>query len=1638
MATSARLSAAVRPAREAGRRQRNPGLIFESLEPRLALATGPLGTLVSVVDDANTNLLAASSGGLAVPVNEGSAITASVQLTRRPNAPVRIAFASSGPLEIGMRGDVSAVYVPADDLTAPPPLVFSRVNWNIPQTLSIRSLEDGVADGTRTLPVRMTVSTAGRAAATKGIWVESRDSGLVSPTIAAAGMFRGTLDRPADVPPRPGLNNTVTATYGVNMGTATFRVSSARLANVRGRVISVDYIIDSANKLVVQAVRGFNPRGVNLALAYRVGGDGVPGLSGVLTLAQPERSKTDTFTVTATLVAPGMPRLDGYAPVTAGIETLGGTPAAIAIGADGTAWVANPAISAVQRLVRQAGGWTIADTVSVGGNAEAIAVAHDGAVWVANADDHTVQQIGLQSGVWTANPPIPVATPPSAIVVAADGAVWVASAAEHVVQRLASVDGIPFVTATLPVGSGPAALTVAKDGGIWVASKTANTVQRISSVRGGWQVGRPIAVGASPSSISATVDGTIWVASAETGTLQRVVRARRAWRPQPAVPTTGAPADIAAHPDGSVWVAAGDAIQRFVPTRTGWRPQTPITVGGMIAAIRSAPDGTLLTADAQAAIVKAISAVPGEVRNLAVVPTAAGTLAVTWTAPVTDQPTSYTVTMTTTTGTATSTQTLVTSNTSADFSGLSPASSYAFTVAASNARGSGPAATASFGSVEDVATQPLALSAVVGSGGGEFVLNWQPPADDGGSSVLSYTTTVYQGNSQQTVTTTSTSFTFSGLSTGGGPLLFRLRATTFAGNGLPATLAVAADGTRLSLPPSNPYMGLEGTSTMHANASSSNAIVFAGPGTTNLEFQHNLLLNATVPSILMSENGALVCVGVSTSPKTAQIPMVMLISPKTLQPLQPPTLLIKPRTGNLAGGLYNFLDHNNRLVLVNGDGVLQWYSNTYDSTTDTGTLTLENSVDIGQPMVVGLVPDYEGRIWFATQGSLSTADTPAVVGYYDPQTQTTQTYNLPAGEMVANSISASPAGVAVATTSGLGLFTAGPNGVVRPVWRQVYGNSGDRKPGQLSPGTGSTPVFFGPTTGYEYLVITDNATAPDTGNQTPAENVNVYSVADGTRVAQTGFLSPSNSGTENAPIAFGNRVFVPSTYGYWYPQPSETGTAVPGSAPFVGGFQGMTLAADGTSLNTSWGPANTVPSSALPRLSLTDNLIYTVLANSTTQGSGPSTQTTVTYSFAAIDADTGAIVGTPLPLGSNTFSGNSPDYRDTANYTWNTLQMTGVISPSGVFYQGTAGGIVMVYRNKQPELSAILEDIRRSNASAWNAEVPGLGVAVVSPTGDVVSAVSGSSAPPATTPLEPSARFHVGSLTKTFTAALIMVLDQEGLLTLDDPISRWLEYPGGDDITVRMLLGHTSGIPDFTSSAALTRKESPREAIALAAEMAPLFTPDSSWSYSNTNYTMLGLISELASGESWADQIRVRFLQPLGLTSTYVWTGVAEGPTAAGSRLACGYADEPACAPMPGLAVLPVSDGADWILAWAAGSLVSTPEDMARWMAQLVGGEVLDRDHRDLLTTATPQSQVALAAMPAFGPTRWTGASLGLLRYEIQGQGVAWGHEGSINGFVANAAYLLDSDRAVAVTSNFAMTDSFAALGEVAIRTSEG
>ena len=460
----------------------------------------------------------------------------------------------------------------------------------------------------------------------------------------------------------------------------------------------------------------------------------------------------------------------------------------------------------------------------------------------------------------------------------------------------------------------------------------------------------------------------------------------------------------------------------------------------------------------------------------------------------------------------------------------------------------------------------------------------------------------------------------------------RFDATLFGACTRAFIAAVQASGQ--TLPPANAYMGPPGTATMHANAASSNATTSPGPGSGSVSIL-NQNFDAVFPTILMGTDGLIVSVATKWSDQT---PYVYLLNPTTLESLAT-MKLVKSTTSDLAGGIYSYLDNNDRLVLVNANGDLQRISHTQQN--GTWTLTVDSSVQIGYPDVVGLVPDYQGRVWFATaQGTSGTSG--AVVGYYDPASNQTSAFTLPAGEQVANSISSSPTGVAVASTSALYLFQSGSSGPEQ-LWRQAYDRGPARKPGQLSWGTGATPVFFGPTTGYDYLTITDNAA--------PQENILVYTATSGSLVGSVPFLiSGTNSGNEDAAIAVGTSIYYPSTYGYQYPASAESGTSIPASAPFVGGMQRVDVLPGGSGLATTW-QTQSIASAAEPRLSLADNLIYTVGLSSGT------------YSLITVDPLTGQLVSS-TPYGSA--SGDNP------------LQMVSMISPSGVLYQGTERGLLRV------------------------------------------------------------------------------------------------------------------------------------------------------------------------------------------------------------------------------------------------------------------------------------------------------------------------------------------------------------------------
>jgi D-alanyl-D-alanine carboxypeptidase len=254
-------------------------------------------------------------------------------------------------------------------------------------------------------------------------------------------------------------------------------------------------------------------------------------------------------------------------------------------------------------------------------------------------------------------------------------------------------------------------------------------------------------------------------------------------------------------------------------------------------------------------------------------------------------------------------------------------------------------------------------------------------------------------------------------------------------------------------------------------------------------------------------------------------------------------------------------------------------------------------------------------------------------------------------------------------------------------------------------------------------------------------------------------------------------------------------------------------------------------------------------------------------------------------------------------------------------------------------------------------------------------------------PLTPAARFRVGSITKTFVATVTMQLVGTGTLRLDDTVERWVPglVPNGDAITLRMLLNHTSGLFNYTDDPTFfdrdpTAPVTPQELVAIATKHPPTFPPGQGWSYSNTGYIVVGLILEAATGQSLDRLVTRQIIHPLHLTGTYFPTRspYIVGYHAHGYRppslTGDGYLDVTAFAPS---------------LAWAAGAIVSTADDLRRFYSALLGGRLLRPALLDQMLTT-------VRVDPVFG--------YGFGIYSQRGPcGTVWGHTGGIPGYVSFA-----------------------------------
>jgi D-alanyl-D-alanine carboxypeptidase len=295
-------------------------------------------------------------------------------------------------------------------------------------------------------------------------------------------------------------------------------------------------------------------------------------------------------------------------------------------------------------------------------------------------------------------------------------------------------------------------------------------------------------------------------------------------------------------------------------------------------------------------------------------------------------------------------------------------------------------------------------------------------------------------------------------------------------------------------------------------------------------------------------------------------------------------------------------------------------------------------------------------------------------------------------------------------------------------------------------------------------------------------------------------------------------------------------------------------------------------------------------------------------------------------------------------------------------------------------------------------------------------------------PVAPTDRFGVGSITKTFTATLVLQLVDEEVLTLDDTVTQWLDdpvvgrIPHVDQITLRQLLTHTSGIYDYVDDSQFSedaylgedadwaRVWTPQELLAYAdgAKHPPDFAPGEGVHYSNTGYILLGLIIEQATGQRYAERLQAQISDPLGLTDTFF---AATEPVPGGKVDAYQLIEGE---------LLNVS-AIDLSSPGTAGAMVSTTRDLARFAEALFGGELLQPATLAEMVTFIPSGRPNLEV--GMGVFRWQTPS-----------GALVGNSGDGVGSAARMYRPADTDLTLVLVSNTSDAETVDAVFAEAVR----
>jgi len=325
-----------------------------------------------------------------------------------------------------------------------------------------------------------------------------------------------------------------------------------------------------------------------------------------------------------------------------------------------------------------------------------------------------------------------------------------------------------------------------------------------------------------------------------------------------------------------------------------------------------------------------------------------------------------------------------------------------------------------------------------------------------------------------------------------------------------------------------------------------------------------------------------------------------------------------------------------------------------------------------------------------------------------------------------------------------------------------------------------------------------------------------------------------------------------------------------------------------------------------------------------------------------------------------------------------------------------------------PQLRTKIDDV--ANEVLKTTGVPSASIAVVQDGKLAYVQAYGAAKLDPHTPATTQMRYSIGSISKQFTAAAVLMLAEEGKLSLDDPVSKYV--PGltdGDKITIRQLLSHTSGYQDFWPQdyvpPLMLKPITAQEIMDRWAKIPLDFQPGTKWQYSNTNYVIAGVIVEKVSGMPLLQFLSQRIFTPLDMTSV-ADTNLNKLPPTDPT----GYFKYALGPPHPA-----PKEGRGWM--FAAGELAMTAEDLAKWDISMINQTVLKpSSYREMETEVVLKDGVG------------TNYGLGVFVRNVNGHRVVE-HGGEVSGFVADNIVMPDDKIAVAVLTNQDASEAASGIG---------